>query len=67
MDAFESQLRFGITLSNLKHNENDTTIHGNRFLKNLIDRTQIETKKKSTGNRANNLTTNGKFKGTVFH
>jgi len=61
MDSFESQLRFGITLSNLNHNENDTTLHGNRFLKNLIDRAQIETKKKSTTNRTNNLPINGKF------
>jgi len=60
MDSFESQLRFGITLSNLNHNENDTTLHGNRFLKNLIDRAQIETKKKSTTNRNNNLPINGK-------
>jgi phage-related protein len=61
MDSFESQIRFGITLSNLTHNENDTTLHGNRFLKNLIDRAQIDTKKKATTNRTNNLTTNGKF------
>ena len=59
MDSLESQLRFGMTLSNLTHNENDTTLHGNRFLKNLIDRTQIETKKKSTTNKTNNLPTNG--------
>ncbi|CAF3420518.1 unnamed protein product, partial [Rotaria sp. Silwood2] len=58
MDSFESQIRFGMTLSNLVHNENDTTLHGNRFLKNLIERTQIETKKKSTTNRTNNLPTN---------
>ncbi|CAF4055373.1 unnamed protein product, partial [Rotaria sordida] len=58
MDSFESQIRFGMTLSNLVHNENDTTLHGNRFLKNLIERTQIETKKKSTTNRTNNLSTN---------
>jgi len=62
MDSFESQIRFGITLSNLTHNENDTTLHGNRFLKNLIDRAQIDTKKKATTNRTNNLTTNGKVK-----
>jgi hypothetical protein len=61
MDSFESQIRFGMTLSNLTHNENDTTLHGNRFLKNLIDRTQIETKKKSTTNKINNLPTNGLF------
>jgi hypothetical protein len=61
MDSFESQLRFGITLSNLNHNENDTTLNGNRFLKNLIDRAQIETKKKSTTNRTNNLPINGKL------
>ncbi len=61
MDSFESQLRFGMTLSNLSHNENDTTYHGNRFLKNLIDRAQIETKKKSstTTNRTTNLPING--------
>ncbi|CAF0980840.1 unnamed protein product [Rotaria sp. Silwood1] len=60
MDSFESQIRFGMTLSNLVHNEHDTTFHGNRFLKNLIERTQIETKKKSTTNRTNNLPTNDK-------
>ena len=60
MDSFEAQLRFGITLSNLKHNEHDTTLHGNRFLKNLVDRAQTEIKKKSTTNRINNLSTNGK-------
>ncbi|CAF1093479.1 unnamed protein product [Adineta steineri] len=65
MDSFESQLRFGMTLSNLTHNENDTTCHGNRFLKNLIDRAQIETKKKpapttTTTNRINNIPINGK-------
>jgi hypothetical protein len=69
MDSFESQLRFGMTLSNLRHNENDTTLIGNRFLKNLIDRAQVETKKKSTTttattttpavNRTNNLPNNG--------
>jgi len=69
MDSFESQLRFGMTLSNLSHNENDTTYHGNRFLKNLIDRVQIETKKKSsssstttTTNRSTTLPVNGKRK-----
>lgn len=51
MDSFESQLRFGMTLSNLTHNESDTTLHGNRFLKTLIDRVQNETKKKSTSQR----------------
>jgi hypothetical protein len=70
MDSFESQLRFGMTLSNLNHHEEDTTFHGNRFLKNLIDRVQIETKKKSstttaatavtTMNRTTTLPTNGK-------
>lgn len=65
MDSFESQLRFGMTLSNLSHNENDTTFHGNRFLKNLIDRAQSETKKKSTSSsttRTNPTPTNGKMK-----
>jgi hypothetical protein len=66
MDSFESQLRFGMTLSNLKHNENDTTLHGNRFLKNLIDRAQIETKKKSTTNRTNTSTINGKKKDSFL-
>ena len=72
MDSFESQLRFGMTLSNLSHNDNDSTFHGNRFLKNLIDRAQIETKKRSVAtttttttttstNRTNNLSTNGKL------
>jgi hypothetical protein len=61
MDSFESQLRFGMSLSNLTHNENDTTLHGNRFLKNLIDRVQTEIKKKSPTNRTNNLPINGKF------
>jgi hypothetical protein len=63
MDSFESQLRFGMTLSNLSQNENDTTFHGNRFLKNLIDRAQTETKKKSTtttSNRTNNVPITGK-------
>ncbi|CAF4200335.1 unnamed protein product, partial [Adineta steineri] len=65
MDSFESQLRFGMTLSNLTYNENDTTCHGNRFLKNLIDRAQIETKKKpapttTTTNRINNIPINDK-------
>lgn len=58
MDSFESQLRFGMTLSNLVDHENDTTLHGNRFLKNLIERTQLETKKKSTTNRSNTTSTN---------
>ena len=53
-----------MNLSNLSHNENDTTFHGNRFLKNLIDRAQIETKKKSTStttlNRSSHLPVNGK-------
>jgi hypothetical protein len=53
-------IRFGVTLSNLTHNETDTTLHGNGFLKNLIDRVQIETKKKSPTNRTINLPTNGK-------
>jgi E3 ubiquitin-protein ligase EDD1 len=57
MDSFESQLRFGMALSNLSHNENDTTFHGNRFLKNLIDRVQIETKKKSTTSLSSSTTT----------
>jgi hypothetical protein len=61
MDSFESQIRFGMTLSNLIHHENDTTLHGNRFLKNLIDRAQIETKKKTTTNRTNNIPINGKL------
>ncbi|CAM4857437.1 unnamed protein product [Rotaria socialis] len=58
LDSFESQVRFGMTLSNLVHNEADTTLHGNRFLKNLIERTQIEIKKKSTTNRITNTSTN---------
>ncbi|CAF4597694.1 unnamed protein product, partial [Rotaria magnacalcarata] len=57
LDSFESQVRFGMTLSNLVHNEADTTLHGNRFLKNLIERTQVETKKKSTTNRITNTST----------
>ena len=57
MDSFESQLRFGMTLSNLRHNENDTTFHSNRFLKNLIDRVQIETKKKSSSTSSTTTTT----------
>jgi hypothetical protein len=61
MDSFESQIRFGITLSNFTHNENDTTLHGNRFLKNLIERAQSETKKKSSTNRPTNLSTPGKI------
>lgn len=55
MDSFESQLRFGMTLSNLSHNENDSTFHGNRFLKNLIDRAQGDSKKKSTTTAMNRL------------
>ena len=58
MDSFESQLRFGMALSNLSHNESDTTFHGNRFLKNLIDRVQIETKKKPSGSSTTATTTN---------
>lgn len=58
MDSFESQLRFGMTLSNLRHNETDTTYHGNRFLKNLIDRVQVETKKKPSSTSTTTTTTN---------
>ena len=58
MDSFESQLRFGMTLSNLRHNENDTTFHGNRFLKNLIDRAQSELKKKSNNTLSNRSNAN---------
>jgi hypothetical protein len=60
MDSFESQIRFGMTLSNLIHRENDTTLYGNRFLKNIIDRAQIETKKKTSTNRTSNTPINGK-------
>ena len=55
MDSFESQLRFGMTLSNLSHNESDTTFHGNRFLKNLIDRAQVDSKKKSSATAMSRL------------
>lgn len=58
MDSFESQLRFGMTLSNLRHNESDTTYNGNRFLKNLIDRVQVETKKKPSSTVSTTTTTN---------
>lgn len=64
MDSFESQLRFGMTLSNLRHNENDTTFHENRFLKNLVERAQTELKKKSTStttSRTNPAPVNGKI------
>lgn len=57
MDSFESQLRFGMTLSNLSHNEHDSTFHGNRFLKNIVDRAQIELKKKSTSSTSTSTTT----------
>ena len=72
MDSFESQLRFGMNLSNLSHNENDTTFHGNRFLKNLIDRAQIETKKKSSStttalNRSTHQSVNGKKSTRLGH
>ncbi len=55
-----------MTLSNLIHHENDTTLHGNRFLKNLIDRTQIETKKKTTTNRTSNPSITGKFNPNLY-
>ncbi|CAF0766114.1 unnamed protein product, partial [Didymodactylos carnosus] len=53
MDSFESQIRFGVSLSNLLSNETDTTIQGNRFLKTIIERAQVETKKKTITNRLN--------------
>jgi hypothetical protein len=66
MDSFESQLRFGMTLSNLSHNETDTTFHGNRFLKTLVDRVQMESKKKSSNSSTASRTSvplmNGKKK-----
>ena len=60
MDSLESQIRFGVALSNLRHQENDTTLHGNRFLRNLIDRTKLDNKKKTTTNRTTNPPVTGK-------
>ncbi|CAF0940743.1 unnamed protein product, partial [Didymodactylos carnosus] len=55
MDSFESQIRFGISLSNLSSNDTDTSIQGNRFLRTTVERAKLDTKKKTTANR---LTTN---------
>lgn len=63
MDSLESQIRFGVLLSNLRHQENDTTLQGNRFLRNLIDRTKLDNKKKAT---TTNRTTNPPVIGKSF-